>query len=111
MVGARSTAMAFNRIVDREYDASNPRTSSRAIPAGLLPVGFVWMFTIASAGLFLLAAAMLNRLTLILAPVALASVLLYSFTKRWTLVLAFCAGLVSGDRSDRCMDRCARVNR
>jgi 4-hydroxybenzoate polyprenyltransferase len=92
MVGARSTAMAFNRIVDREYDARNPRTRSRAIPAGLLPVGFVWMFTIASAGLFLLAAAMLNRLTLILAPVALASVLLYSFTKRWTLLSHFVLG-------------------
>ena len=92
MVGARSTAMAFNRIVDREYDASNPRTRSRAIPAGLLPVGFVWVFTIASAGLFLLAAAMLNRLTLILAPVALASVLLYSFTKRWTLLSHFILG-------------------
>src|SRR5688500_16594299 len=92
MVGARSTAMAFNRIVDREYDARNPRTRSRAIPAGLIPVGFVWMFTIASAGLFLLAAAMLNRLTLILAPVALASVLLYSFTKRWTLLSHFVLG-------------------
>lgn len=92
MVGARSTAMAFNRIVDREYDARNPRTRSRAIPAGLLPVGFVWMFTIISAGLFLLAAAMLNRLTLLLAPVALASVLLYSFTKRWTLLSHFVLG-------------------
>jgi 4-hydroxybenzoate polyprenyltransferase len=92
MVGARSTAMAFNRIVDREYDASNPRTRSRAIPAGLLPVGFVWIFTITAAGLFLLAAAMLNRLTLILAPVALASVLLYSFTKRWTLLSHFVLG-------------------
>ena len=92
MVGARSTAMAFNRIVDREYDARNPRTRSRAIPAGLLSVGFVWVFTIVAAGLFLLAAAMLNRLTLILAPVALASVLLYSFTKRWTLLSHFVLG-------------------
>src|SRR6267378_2201605 len=86
MVGARSTAMAFNRIADREYDARNPRTSSRALPAGLLSVGFVWAFTVVSASLFFLAAAMLNRLTLILAPVALASVLLYSFSKRWTLL-------------------------
>ena len=92
MVGARSTAMAFNRIVDREYDARNPRTRMRAIPAGLLSVGFVWVFTIVSAGLFLLAAALLNRLTLILAPVALASVLLYSFTKRWTLLSHFVLG-------------------
>jgi 4-hydroxybenzoate polyprenyltransferase len=86
MVGARSTAMAFNRIADRNYDALNPRTSARAIPAGLLSVGFVWAFTLVSAVLFFGAAAMLNRLTLILAPVALASVLLYSFTKRWTLL-------------------------
>lgn len=86
MLGARSTAMAFNRIADREYDALNPRTSSRALPAGLLSVSFVWVFTAFSAILFLLAAAMLNRLTLVLAPVALASVLLYSYSKRWTLL-------------------------
>src|SRR5205809_1270938 len=86
MVGARSTAMAFNRIADREFDARNPRTKMRAIPAGLLSVGFAWGFTIISATLFLVAAAMLNRLTLMLAPVALASVVLYSFTKRWTLL-------------------------
>lgn len=92
MVGARSTAMAFNRIVDREYDARNPRTRTRAIPVGLLSVSFVWMFTFVAAALFLLAAAMLNRLTLILAPVALASVLLYSFTKRWTLLSHFVLG-------------------
>lgn len=86
MVGARSTAMAFNRIADRKYDGLNPRTATRAIPAGLLSVGFVWAFTGVSAVLFFVAAAMLNRLTLLLAPVALASVLLYSFTKRWTLL-------------------------
>ncbi len=86
MVGARSTAMAFNRIADRRYDALNPRTASRALPAGLLSVSFVWAFTAVSAILFFIAAAMLNRLTLILAPVALASVLLYSFSKRWTLL-------------------------
>ena len=86
MVGARSTAMAFNRIADREYDARNQRTSSRALPAGLLSVGFVWAFTLVSTALFFFAAAMLNRLTLVLAPVALASVLLYSFSKRWTLL-------------------------
>lgn len=86
MVGARSTAMAFNRIADREFDARNPRTSTRALPAGLLSVGFVWAFTGVSAILFFVAAAMLNRLTLMLAPIALASVLLYSYTKRWTLL-------------------------
>jgi 4-hydroxybenzoate polyprenyltransferase len=97
MVGARSTAMAFNRIADREYDARNPRTSMRALPAGLLSVGFVWAFTLVSATLFFVAAAMLNRLTLLLAPVALASVLLYSFSKRWTLlshlVLGWCLSI------------------
>lgn len=97
MVGARSAAMAFNRIADRSFDEKNPRTASRAIPAGLLSVGFVWAFTIAAAALFLLAAAMLNRLTLILAPVALACVLLYSLTKRWTqfshLVLGACLSI------------------
>lgn len=92
MVGARSAAMAFNRIADREYDARNPRTSMRAIPSGLLSVSFVWVFTIISAALFFLAAAMLNRLTLILAPVALASLVLYSFTKRWTLLSHFVLG-------------------
>jgi 4-hydroxybenzoate polyprenyltransferase len=97
MVGARSAAMAFNRIADRSFDAKNPRTASRALPAGLLSVGFVWAFTIVSAGLFLLAAAMLNRLTLLLSPVALACVLLYSLTKRWTqfshLVLGACLSI------------------
>ncbi len=97
MIGARSTAMAFNRIVDREYDARNPRTRERVIPAGTLSVGFAWGFTILSAVLFFLAAAMLNRLTLLLAPFALASVLLYSFTKRWTLlshlVLGWCLSI------------------
>ena len=97
MVGARSTAMAFNRIVDRAYDLRNPRTNMRALPAGLLSVGFVWAFTAVSAGVFLLAAGMLNRLTLILAPIALASVLFYSFTKRWTnlshLFLGWCLAI------------------
>jgi 4-hydroxybenzoate polyprenyltransferase len=94
MVGARSAAMAFNRIADRKFDAANPRTSTRAIPAGLLSLKFAWAFTLASAALFFVAAAMLNRLTLLLAPVALASVLLYSYTKRFTslshLVLGWC---------------------
>jgi 4-hydroxybenzoate polyprenyltransferase len=97
MVGARSTAMAFNRIADRNYDARNPRTKTRAIPAGVLSVGFVWLFTIASAAIFFLAAAMLNRLTLILAPIALASIVLYSYTKRWTLlshlILGWCLAI------------------
>jgi 4-hydroxybenzoate polyprenyltransferase len=84
MVGARSAAMAFNRLVDRRYDAENPRTAMRALPAGQVGVGFVRAFTVASVALFLLAAAMLNWLALALAPVALASVLGYSYTKRFT---------------------------
>src|SRR6266540_4239284 len=84
MIGARSAAMAFNRLVDREFDTANPRTKMRAIPAGLLSARFV-------------AAFMLNRLTLILSPVALASVLLYSYTKRFTslshLVLGWCLSI------------------
>jgi 4-hydroxybenzoate polyprenyltransferase len=97
MVGARSTAMAFNRIADRDIDARNPRTSNRAIPAGHLSVTFAWIFTLVSAALFLFSAAMLNRLTLLLSPIALASVLLYSYMKRWTsaahLVLGFCLSI------------------
>ncbi|HVS80740.1 MAG TPA: UbiA-like polyprenyltransferase [Pyrinomonadaceae bacterium] len=94
MVGARSTAMAFNRIADKDLDARNPRTKMRAIPAGKLSVPFVLIFTIIGAGMFLFAAAMLNRLTLSLAPIALASIVLYSYTKRWTMlshiVLGWC---------------------
>lgn len=97
MVGARSAAMAFNRIADRQIDAANPRTATRALPAGLLDLKFAWIFTLASAALFLLAAAQLNRLTLILSPVALASVMLYSYAKRVTslshLVLGWCLSI------------------
>src|SRR5438445_697098 len=97
MVGARSTAMAFNRVADRAYDGRNPRTRTRAIPAGALSVGFVWGFTLISATIFFIAAAMLNRLTMWLSPVALGSVLLYSYTKRWTLfshlILGWCLAI------------------
>ncbi len=97
MVGARSAAMAFNRLADREIDAANPRTAMRAIPAGLLSAQFVALFTIASAAIFFLAAYMLNHLTLMLSPIALASVLLYSYTKRFTslshLVLGWCLSI------------------
>jgi 4-hydroxybenzoate polyprenyltransferase len=97
MVGARSAAMAFNRLVDAKLDAANPRTAMRAIPAGQLSQGFVLAFTIVAAGVFLLGAAMLNRLTLELAPVALAVVLAYSYMKRVTrwshLVLGLALGI------------------
>jgi len=97
MVGARSTAMAHNRLADRALDAANPRTAGRALPAGALSVGFVRAFLAASVVLFLAAAASLNRLTLALSPLALALLLLYSYTKRFTvlshLVLGLCLGL------------------
>ncbi len=97
MVTARSAAMAFNRWADADLDAVNPRTANRAIPAGLLSRGFVGFFTIVMAVLFVLAAAQLNRLTLLLSPVALAIVLSYSYTKRFTrwshLVLGLSLGI------------------
>ena len=84
MVSARSAAMAFNRLVDARLDATNPRTALRALPAGRLSAGFVAGFVVVSAGVFLAAAGMLNRLTLELAPVALGIVLVYSYMKRVT---------------------------
>jgi 4-hydroxybenzoate polyprenyltransferase len=84
MVGARSAAMTFNRIVDRDIDAANPRTANRELPSGKLSVGFAWGFLIASIVLFILAAYMLNWLTLVLSPVALLFVLGYSYAKRFT---------------------------
>jgi 4-hydroxybenzoate polyprenyltransferase len=97
MVAARSAAMAFNRLVDARLDAANPRTAMRAIPAGVLTLRFVAGFVIVSAGLFFLGAAMLNRLTLLLAPVALFVVLAYSYMKRVTrwshLVLGLALGI------------------
>jgi 4-hydroxybenzoate polyprenyltransferase len=97
MVGARSAAMAFNRLVDAEIDARNPRTKIRHIPAGLLSRGFCWGFTLASSALLLLAAWELNSLCFRLAPLALAVVLAYSFTKRFThlshIVLGFALGI------------------
>jgi 4-hydroxybenzoate polyprenyltransferase len=97
MVGARSAAMAFNRLVDSEIDARNPRTRMRHLPAGLLSASFVWLFLAASTGIFLLAAWELNPLCLKLAPLALAIVFFYSYTKRFTafshLVLGFALGI------------------
>ena len=96
MVSARSAAMAFNRWADAALDAANPRTAARAIPAGTLTRGFVGGFTLVSALLFLLAASQLNRLTLLLSPVALAVVLLYSYTKRFTRWSHIFLGLALG---------------
>ena len=97
MVSARSCAMAFNRWADADLDAANPRTKMRAIPAGLLSRQFVLGFTLLAAAIFLVAAAALNRLTLYLAPVALAVLLGYSYMKRITrwshLVLGLALGI------------------
>jgi len=97
MVSARSAAMAFNRLADAQIDAANPRTATRAIPAGVLSGRFVAIFVLFFCLVFVLAAAQLNRLTFMLSPVALAVVLLYSYTKRFTrwshLVLGFALGI------------------
>jgi len=97
MVAARSAAMAFNRLADASIDAANPRTRTRALPAGQLSPLFVATFVIVSSAIFVVAAAQLNRLSLWLSPVALAVLLLYSYTKRFTrwshLVLGFALGI------------------
>jgi 4-hydroxybenzoate polyprenyltransferase len=84
MAGARSAAMTFNRIVDRDIDAQNPRTANRELPSGKLSLSFAWMFLFVSVGVFLVAAYSLNWLAFALSPVALLSVLGYSYAKRFT---------------------------
>jgi len=96
MVGARSSAMTFNRIADQEIDRRNPRTAKRALPAGLVSRGAAWIFMLVTAGLLVLAAAQLNRLALWLSPVALAVVWGYSFTKRFTRLSHLVLGLALG---------------
>jgi 4-hydroxybenzoate polyprenyltransferase len=97
MVSARSAAMAFNRLADASIDAANPRTSTRALPVGQLTPAFVTTFVLAACGIFVLAASQLNRLTLMLSPLALVVILLYSYTKRFTrwshLILGFALGI------------------
>ena len=97
MVSARSAAMAFNRLADASLDAANPRTQARALPAGELTPNFVRNFVGLSSVVFVIAAFELNRLAFLLSPVALAIILLYSYTKRWTrwshLVLGLALGI------------------
>ena len=97
MVAARSAAMAFNRLADASIDGANPRTRTRALPAGQLTPMFVATFVVVTSAIFIFAAAQLNRLSLLLSPVALAVLLLYSYTKRVTrwshLVLGFALGI------------------
>lgn len=96
MVGARSAAMGWNRLVDREIDAANPRTVKRALPAGLISPPAVALFVAASSALLLLAAWQLNPLTLAFAPLALAILFLYSYTKRFTWASHLVLGLSLG---------------
>ena len=93
MVGARSAAMTFNRIVDRDIDAANPRTANRELPSGKLSVGFAWVFLYVSIGVFLLASYSLNWLTFALSPIALVFVLGYSYAKRFTSFAHLLLGL------------------
>jgi len=84
MVGARTAAMTFNRIVDRRFDAANPRTEKRAIPAGEVTMGESWLMVIGSSLVFFFACWMLNTMALIIAPIALSLTFVYSLTKRFT---------------------------
>ncbi|HEX2949991.1 MAG TPA: 4-hydroxybenzoate octaprenyltransferase, partial [Armatimonadota bacterium] len=96
MVGARSSAMTVNRIADIEFDRQNPRTATRALPAGLITRGQAWTFALVTAGLLVLAARMLNPLAFWLSPVALAVIWGYSFTKRFTRFSHLVLGLALG---------------
>ncbi|SHE43326.1 4-hydroxybenzoate polyprenyltransferase [Seinonella peptonophila] len=93
MVGARSAAMALNRIIDRKIDAKNPRTSNRALPAGLLSETFVWGFVVLSFVLLFFAALQLNWLTVYLLPLAVFILVFYSYTKRFTWLCHFVLGI------------------
>jgi 4-hydroxybenzoate polyprenyltransferase len=96
MVGARSAAMGFNRLVDRKIDAANPRTASRALPAGLVSPTAAAVFVAASSVLLILAAWQLNRLAFYLSPLALFILFLYSYTKRFTWAAHLVLGLSLG---------------
>src|ERR1019366_4961821 len=97
MIGARSAAMSFNRLIDRRLDAQNPRTALRALPAGALSVRFAWGFALVSSAVLVIGAYELNPLSFRLSPVALAILFGYSYTKRFTIlshiVLGFCLGM------------------
>ncbi|MGD0964524.1 MAG: UbiA-like polyprenyltransferase [Candidatus Acidiferrales bacterium] len=121
MLGARSAAMTMNRIADVEFDRRNPRTASRALPAGELSIGFAWMFMAISSAVLVLAAWQLNTLALELSPLVLAILFFYSYTKRFTswahFVLGFCLGIspaaawiaIRGSLDGRMLILCAAV--
>ena len=97
MVAARSAAMTMNRIADLRFDRENPRTKQRALPTGALTLQFAWFFTLVAVAVFFVAAWKLNPLALKLAPLAIAILFFYSFTKRFTswshLFLGFALGI------------------
>ncbi|HXV75948.1 MAG TPA: UbiA-like polyprenyltransferase, partial [Candidatus Polarisedimenticolaceae bacterium] len=93
MVGARNAAMGFNRLVDHRWDAANPRTIGRELPRGVIGRPAVWGLTVSLAAVFVLASFMLNPLCGLLSPVALAVVLGYSYTKRFTWASHLVLGL------------------
>lgn len=121
MVAARSAAMTLNRIADLRYDKENPRTKLRALATGALSVSFAWAFTVAAVALFFVAAWQLNPLALQLAPLALAILFFYSYTKRFThwshLFLGFALGIspaaawiaITGSLDWRMLILCAAV--
>ena len=93
MVLARNTAMGFNRLADKDFDALNPRTNKREIPAGIISSKAATIFVLSNAVLFIVATGFINRLTLILSPVALIVIIGYSLTKRFTSLCHFVLGL------------------
>jgi 4-hydroxybenzoate polyprenyltransferase len=121
MVAARSAAMTMNRIADLRYDRENPRTQQRALPTGALTLQFAWLFTVGAVVLFFVAAWQLNSLALKLAPLAIAILFFYSFTKRFTnwshLFLGFALGIspaaawiaITGSLDTRMLILCAAV--
>ena len=121
MVAARSAAMTMNRIVDLRFDRENPRTKQRALPTGALTLQFAWLFTVVAVALFFTAAWQLNSLALKLAPLAIAILFFYSFTKRITtwshLFLGFALGIspaaawiaITGGLDSRMLILCAAV--
>src|ERR1700758_1124708 len=121
MVAARSAAMTMNRIVDLRYDKENPRTKTRALATGALSVSFAWTFTLLAVAVFFIAAWQLNPLALKLAPLAIAILFFYSYTKRFTnwshLFLGFALGIspaaawiaVTGGLNPRMLILCAAV--
>jgi 4-hydroxybenzoate polyprenyltransferase len=121
MVAARSAAMTMNRIADLRYDRENPRTKQRPLPTGALTLQFAWVFTVVAVAIFFVAAGQLNLLALKLAPLAIAILFFYSFTKRFTtwshLFLGFALGIspaaawiaITGGLDQRMLILCAAV--